>query len=204
MNCIGCHGSPDSLVHRITEWVSSSPEIIIPLLFLLVLLVPAYICLAVSSHQKDGQIKNHDELITIINGSNRGIYKRIDENRELLELLYRDATWFMINHKWVAGWIKAQDEYLNEIAEATKQLNKTELPVGFPRAFPQVNREELLEKITQSYDLSVLGYTQALHPRVRFHFIGALRELAKETGDENLFEFCSDQLRNIENDMQPE
>lgn len=45
-----------------------------------------------------------------------GVFKRIDENRELLELLRIKAPALMTSHSWVEGWLKSQDEFLSELA----------------------------------------------------------------------------------------
>lgn len=34
-----------------------------------------------------------------------GVYKRIDEIRELFEVLKRDDPAFLATHPWVAGWL---------------------------------------------------------------------------------------------------
>lgn len=60
-----------------------------------------------------------------MNSSEGGILKRIDENRELLELLYKDAHDFIDNHPWVIEWFKSQDRFLFQLAEktTTKEFN---------------------------------------------------------------------------------
>ena len=49
-----------------------------------------------------------------------GIFKRIDENRELLELLQRESPEFLQKHPWVNLWIEAQDEFFTELAKAAQ------------------------------------------------------------------------------------
>ncbi|AXH60520.1 hypothetical protein [Providencia huaxiensis] len=58
-------------------------------------------------------------LYETIEHSEGGVLKRIDENRELLELLYKDAPDFIGNHKWVIEWFKSQDNFLLQLAEKT-------------------------------------------------------------------------------------
>lgn len=47
-----------------------------------------------------------------------GIYKRIDESRELLELLQTEAPEFLEAHPWVSGWIDCNDGFLTDIEQA--------------------------------------------------------------------------------------
>ncbi|CAI1205885.1 Uncharacterised protein [Serratia ficaria] len=191
----------DSLFYQIDNLISLSGMVNVVLLIAFVLLW-LYLLITIKVNRMNRrEIERFRKLILTIEKSNRGIYKRIDENRELLSLLYRDATWFMINHRWVAGWIKAQDEYLNEIAEATPQLNKKELPVGFPMPFPQVNHEELLEEVTNNYELSALGYTAALHPKIKLDFIKSLKKFAMETKNKLLIVFCNNQIGIINEEL---
>lgn len=46
-----------------------------------------------------------------------GIFKRIDENRELAELLARNAPQLLKEHPAVMTWLKSQDHFLSELAE---------------------------------------------------------------------------------------
>lgn len=58
------------------------------------------------------------QIEAVLEKSQRGIGKRIDENRELLELLYLDAPVLMKEKPWIAGWLHSQDEFLNDLAKA--------------------------------------------------------------------------------------
>jgi hypothetical protein len=44
-----------------------------------------------------------------------GIYKLIDENRELYQLLQDPCPDFLRESPWVDGWLKAQDDFLQDI-----------------------------------------------------------------------------------------
>ena len=67
----------------------------------------------------------------------RGVFKRIDENRELLELLQREMPDFVERHPWIEGWIKSQDEFLVELAKATESEKMLAGQTSaFPRAWP--------------------------------------------------------------------
>ncbi|MCL6562177.1 MAG: hypothetical protein K6U87_04135 [Firmicutes bacterium] len=59
-----------------------------------------------------------------------GIYKRIDEVRELFELLKRDDPAFLATHPWVAGWLQSTDDFLVGLAERLDADRR--LPMMFP------------------------------------------------------------------------
>ena len=71
-----------------------------------------------------------------------GVHKRIDENRELLELLMREAPGFMGRNSWVTHWLKSNDEFFVELEtlipiEDGRFFGKTKNANGnFPRPFP--------------------------------------------------------------------
>ncbi|MEJ6115608.1 hypothetical protein [Aeromonas salmonicida] len=58
------------------------------------------------------------QIKAVLERSQGGLGKRIDENRELLELLYLDAPILMKEKPWIAGWLHSQDEFLNDLANA--------------------------------------------------------------------------------------
>jgi hypothetical protein len=69
-----------------------------------------------------------------------GVFKRIDENRELLELLRKDAPELLTKQPWIESWLRSQDDFLNELAAqvplAHAQFAPT--PLGYPgHQFPR-------------------------------------------------------------------
>lgn len=70
-------------------------------------------------------------LILTINRREGGVRKRIDENRELLELLNRESPQLLQKCPWVVGWLKSQDEYLLALAMASG--SNTESYPEFPK-----------------------------------------------------------------------
>ena len=78
-----------------------------------------------------------NEVLLVRHG---GIYKRIDENRELFELLQERAPEFLEKHFWVEGWLKSQDGFLNDLATAIPPdatLPRFNVVEGrFPRPWP--------------------------------------------------------------------
>lgn len=47
-----------------------------------------------------------------------GIWKRLDEIRELTQLLQRDAPEFLTTHPWILGWFQSTDNFLTALAIA--------------------------------------------------------------------------------------
>lgn len=67
----------------------------------------------------------------------RGIFKRIDENRELLELLQHQAPGFLEQHPWVERWLGDQDNFLVTLANAVGTENHNAAAgAEFPRKWP--------------------------------------------------------------------
>lgn len=68
-----------------------------------------------------------------------GVHKRIDENREMLELLRREAPDLLANRPWIARWIKANDEFFCEL-ESVVPIDKGQFlsQTGYPeKTFPR-------------------------------------------------------------------
>lgn len=81
--------------------------------------------------------KTLEKVRSILGQSEGGIYKRIDENRELVELLQKQAPTLLALNPWIVGWLKSQDTFLNDLASA---VNLDDLAFGersdFPRPWP--------------------------------------------------------------------
>lgn len=73
----------------------------------------------------------------VLNFAGGGIHKRIDENRELLELLQQEVPELLEKKVWLNGWIKSQDDFLTELAKAAQmQVTPGHEPRPFPREIP--------------------------------------------------------------------
>ena len=77
----------------------------------------------------------------VVSRIGRGVFKRIDENRELLELLQLRCPEFLSEHPWVEAWLSSHDEFFTELAKATEAVNPHAIwnRIGrqpFPRAWP--------------------------------------------------------------------
>jgi len=87
----------------------------------------------------DSKSKNQLAAIqAVANRVGRGVHKRIDENRELLELIQKSAPDVLEKFPWVEGWLRGHDEFFTELAkvvvvESTVGQNSS-LP--YPRPWP--------------------------------------------------------------------
>jgi len=85
-----------------------------------------------------GNIKPDEEvsITNVLLTSQRSIYKRIDENRELMELLQEKAPDFLKEHFWIEGWLKSQDAFLNDLAPFAPTDNARIKEGLYPRPWP--------------------------------------------------------------------
>lgn len=91
-----------------------------------------------------------------------GIYKRIDENRELLELLQKEAPDLLEKQPWIVGWLESQDDFLCELESAVPLSDVQFRKQGgvrccsFPRPWPLATKPHpwhaLVEAAEQSDD----------------------------------------------------
>lgn len=82
------------------------------------------------------KLKALEEVLT---HSHRGIHKRIDENRELLELLQSHAPELLEKHWWIEGWLQSQDGFLTDLLAALPVANPVISP-NFPRPWPTARK----------------------------------------------------------------
>ena len=69
-----------------------------------------------------------------------GAHKRVDENRELLELLHSKAPHLLDECPWIEGWLRANDEVFVGMAAMATELRlepRFGVRAGFPRAWPE-------------------------------------------------------------------
>lgn len=109
-----------------------------------IVLVITFICQQISVIRRRKQHKdtfedlqqNLSKLEKLVSQNERGVYKRIDENRELLELLIREAPDLFETHGWIRGWFKSLDEYLLALSYEAK-LSEEESGIRV-RPYPNV------------------------------------------------------------------
>ncbi len=81
--------------------------------------------------------KEYKEISVALNLTSGGIYKRIDENRELLELIADKHPEVLKNSPWIVGWVRANDEYFMAALHGMGMtLHRANRPG--PRPFPVV------------------------------------------------------------------
>lgn len=92
-----------------------------------------------------GRLKALQRINGILGWMGGGVYKRIDENRELLELLRREVPDLVANHPEIVHWLQAHDDFFCglETAMAPKDAQFHPRPQnldgrdsGFPRPWP--------------------------------------------------------------------
>lgn len=91
------------------------------------------------------KIKEFKKIKFILGWHQGGIYKRIDENRELLILLQEEAPELLKQKPWIYQWIESNDDFLVNLSQATvipscrfepKEPTKVS-NFSFPRSFPK-------------------------------------------------------------------
>ncbi|MFH0134826.1 hypothetical protein ACGLHS_31750 [Variovorax sp. VaC1] len=94
---------------------------------------------------KNAKLKKLEVLATT-RGDTGGLFKRIDENRELLEVLFREAPGFMQSHPWVEGWIKGNDAFFESV-RSTLEIELHELHPFLADRVPRDWPEPLPERV---------------------------------------------------------
>lgn len=87
--------------------------------------------------------KQLSEIRVVLEHSEAGIYKRLDENRELLELLMSRSPELIRDCPWVVGWIRSQDNFLVAVSRAASIPPHRSLPRPWPGGNSQVARPNL-------------------------------------------------------------
>lgn len=88
----------------------------------------------VSFYSNAHKLQNIEKACETVSG---GIYKRVDENREIIQTLYKHAPEFVKNNEHVIGWLSAQDEFLTEISKNVAVKEPKFKPTNrFPRPYP--------------------------------------------------------------------
>jgi hypothetical protein len=79
-------------------------------------------------------------LVMLLEDVGGGAHKRVDENRELLELLQSRVPHLLDECPWIVGWLQANDEVFVGMAEMAAELRlepRFGVRTGFPRAWPE-------------------------------------------------------------------
>lgn len=107
----------------------------------------------------------------VMEKSQMGIYKRIDENREFLEMLQERAPGFLKEHFWVEGWIKSQDIFLNDLLAAIPVQNNFDGDrLAYPRIWPKKPADETLAP----NPVRLTDYSEAVHFRMNLKLFASI------------------------------
>lgn len=68
--------------------------------------------------------KKYQAVKRFVEREEGGVFKRMDENRELFELLCKEHPEFFQNNPWASRWLSSQDRFLKGLAEITEQDEK--------------------------------------------------------------------------------
>lgn len=89
--------------------------------------------------------KTDPALLTVLEKVGGGVYKRVDENRELLELLQAKAPKLLEECPWIVDWIKSNDELFVALEIRSVQLNALNPQFSkrpeFPRSWPELSQK---------------------------------------------------------------
>lgn len=79
-----------------------------------------------------------EEIRNAVATVSRGVFKRVDENRELYELIKAKAPELLAQHPYIEGWLGSHDHFFTEIARLTNVENKIgqHSSVPYPRPWP--------------------------------------------------------------------
>lgn len=94
-----------------------------------------------NAYQKE-QLKRYANIQNIFYSHNGGIYKRIDETRELVIFLHEKYPDLVKNNPWVFdSWLRSNDEFLDELSKCIDPSKQSSL---FPRSdrFPRPRYED--------------------------------------------------------------
>ena len=79
-------------------------------------------------------------LVLLLEDVGGGAHQRVDENRELLELLQSKAPFLLDQYPWIVGWLRANDEVFVEMGAMATALGlepRFGVRAGFPRSWPE-------------------------------------------------------------------
>jgi len=65
--------------------------------------------------------KKYQDVKRFVEKEEGGVFKRMDENRELFELLCKEYPEVFRKNPWASRWLLSQDQFLTGLAEITEQ-----------------------------------------------------------------------------------
>jgi len=70
--------------------------------------------------QGEGRMPGIQDVVSHIGG---GVFKRIDENRELMALLQARCPQVLHDQPWIEGWLRSNDDFFVAVASVTQAVN---------------------------------------------------------------------------------
>lgn len=138
-DCLGCAGlPPDGGVISFLMIIIDNP-LGIPFIITVLLVLFTLLRLLFLKEKIKLSAEKLNDVINVIKTNERGVHKRIDENRELLDLLQCEDPAFIKRCFWVRGWLASQDRFLCELADVSgvdNSVSYTEQKI-YPRPFPK-------------------------------------------------------------------
>ncbi|EHY0578637.1 hypothetical protein K1174_001952 [Salmonella enterica] len=114
-DCLGCGYHDSNWMYFINDSIEN-PFFwaFVFTLFVIIILINRLSAVVKDNMRKSERI---DSICEVIKYSEGGINKRLDENRELLNLIEYQYPKLLSKHPWINGWIDSQEQYLLAIAE---------------------------------------------------------------------------------------
>lgn len=85
--------------------------------------------------------KTPPALVMVLKKFGGGVHKRVDENRELLELLQQKAAPLPQEYPWIEDWLRCNDEFFSALESLAMPLGASNPQFakrpGFPRPWPE-------------------------------------------------------------------
>jgi len=116
------------------------PSLIFSLISFAIAVVALFYMVNTSRQVKRNRLLNRfPQVEELCRTNGRGVHKRIDENRELLELLQQRKPDLLEDCPWIEGWLESQDHFLVSLATIVGTENQcARLDGSFPRPWPSM------------------------------------------------------------------
>lgn len=119
-------------------------------------------------------------IIYVLCNTEGGIFKRLDNHRELRALMQEKVPEFLDNYPWVNGWIEAQDRFLEVLIEESGIVNSMNIEVRGKAESPEYpNAKQDGSKDNEQEEMIILGKTGAGRSALSAELIKSIIDNAK-------------------------
>jgi hypothetical protein len=129
---------------------------------------------------------NHalEQVHKVLEHHHGGIYKRIDENRELLEYLQWHAPEVLNSHPWVVGWIRSQDQFLLDLIAAA-ELSPPRIfgNLDWPRLWPSFEMQKDPKNDEPLFNAFPTSSNAQLNPQYALRVENFLNSVSERVGE---------------------